>query len=69
MGAMWGFLQAYGPWVLLGMIFLAMQWVGFGCRRGHHHGSTRDKEQEAKAESSKPQEEGAGQWNRPPGRE
>jgi len=30
------FLQNYGLWILLGVIFLAMNWFGLGCCGGGH---------------------------------
>ncbi|MBI3456297.1 MAG: hypothetical protein HY002_10980 [Candidatus Rokubacteria bacterium] len=33
------FLQSYGLWVLLAVVFVAMHWLGMGCGRGHDHGS------------------------------
>jgi len=58
---MWGFLQNYGPWILLGVIFLAMQWFGLGCCGGHDHGSGRGNDEE---EESKLRKKGAGQSGR-----
>ena len=31
------FLQDYGLWIALGVVFIAMQWFGMGCCGGHRH--------------------------------
>lgn len=59
---MWGFLQNYGLWILLGVIFLAMQRFGLGCCGGHDHGSGRGRDGEG--EEAKLQRKGAGQSDR-----
>lgn len=61
---MWRFLQDYGLWILLGVIFLAMQAFGFGCCGGHRHEGARGNEgKETEGESRR---EGAGESDRRP---
>ncbi len=57
---MWQFLQSYGLWILLGLIFVAMQRFGSGCG-GHDHGPGRGSEAE---KESKRKKGGAGQASR-----
>ncbi len=56
---MWGILQNYGLWILLGVIFLAMQGFGLGCCGGRDHGSGRGSDGEE--EEPTLQRKGAGQ--------
>lgn len=33
------FVQTYGLWIALALVFIAMHWFGRGCCGGGHHGS------------------------------
>jgi len=36
------FIRSYGIWILLAVVFFAMQRFGMGCGTGHRHGSGSD---------------------------
>lgn len=59
---MWEFFQNYGLWIVLGLIFVAMQWFGSGCCGGDGHKSDRGTDDDKK--ESKLQNRNAGQSDR-----
>ncbi len=55
---MWEFFQNYGLWIVMGVIFLAMQRFGLGCCGGHAHRPGRGSGKEA--DESEVKSEGGG---------